>query len=85
VMPKRICVGILLDEAEVFRRRMCDTLSDQAWVEYAWRECSKAVDQLAGGEPYRLHRWELPDDHPARVDGAISDDLILTADDRLML
>jgi hypothetical protein len=32
-----------------------------------------------------LHRWELPDDHPARMDGAMGDLLVLGADDRLVL
>jgi hypothetical protein len=31
--------------------------------------------------PYRLHRWELPDDHPERRMGSINDDLMLTKDD----
>jgi hypothetical protein len=29
--------------------------------------------------------WELPDDHPARMDGAMGDLLVLGADDRLVL
>jgi hypothetical protein len=41
--------------------------------------------QLAGGQPCVLHRWELPDDHPARMDGAMGDLLVLGADDRLVL
>ena len=73
----------LLRDAEDFRRLMCD-LGDQAWVEYAWRECSKAVDQLAGGEDYRFAAFDLPEGHPALADYGPNADLVLTADDRLM-
>jgi hypothetical protein len=31
----------------------------------------------------RIHRWELPDDHPERAIGSLNDDLILGADDVL--
>jgi hypothetical protein len=49
-----------------------------------WKELSKAVDALAGGQPYRLHRWELPDDHPqAWPAGDPCDELVLGADDTL--
>ena len=29
------------------------------------------------GQPYRLHRWELPDSHPQRFVGSVHDDLML--------
>ena len=29
------------------------------------------------GQPYRLHRWELPDSHPQRFVGSVHDDLVL--------
>jgi hypothetical protein len=35
----------------------------------AWRELSMPVDVLVGGEAYRFHRYELPDDHPLRRAG----------------
>jgi hypothetical protein len=43
------------------------------------------IDQLANGEPVRLDRWELPDDHPERYAGKLSDDLVLGSDDILRL
>jgi len=73
----------LLAEAVDFRRDMCDTfLSGDQAVEYVWVELSKPVDQLANGEAYRLHGWELPDDHPARALG-MNVDFVLGADDVL--
>ena len=53
------------------------------WAEYAWRECSKAVDVLAAGRAHRLHRWHVPDDHPMRDVGSIHDDLVLDEHDVL--
>ena len=41
------------------------------------------VDQLASGGEFRLHRWELPADHPSRFEGSLQDDLILGVDDVL--
>jgi hypothetical protein len=70
----------LLDEALDFRRTHVEILLDPEhpdWAEYAWRECSKAVDVLASGQPYQFARWKLPDDHPQRVVGSIHDDLVL--------
>ena len=68
----------LTSEAEEFRRVLCG-IDPQFWD-----ELSKPVDSLAAGESYRLHRWELPDDHPARMDGAAGDLLVLTAYDELV-
>jgi hypothetical protein len=48
-------------------------------------ELSKSVDQLVGGEPYRLHRWKLPDDHPRAAGRRPNDLLTLTEDDELVL
>ena len=73
----------LLDEARDFRRTHVEILLDPEhpdWAEYASRECSKAVDVLASGQPYQLHRWQLPDSHPMRVVGSIHDDLVLDED-----
>ncbi len=62
---------------------MCSTLAENpAWSSRAWEQLSGSVDQLAGGGAYRLHGWELPDDHPARVLG-VNTDFILGADDVL--
>jgi hypothetical protein len=75
----------LLGWKREFRRQMCETfLGDQVSAEVAWRECSKAVDQLEAGKPYRLYRWELPDDHPERMVASINDVLLLTAGDELV-
>ena len=35
------------------------------------------------GQPYRLHRWELPDSHPQRFVGSVHDDLVLDERDVL--
>jgi hypothetical protein len=43
---------------------------------------SPSVDALASGEAYRLHGWQLPDDHPARVLG-VNVDFILDEEDVL--
>jgi hypothetical protein len=53
--------------------------------DYCWTECSKPVDALAGGEPYRLHGWMLPDDHQMRVNGGVHRDWVLGEDDVLRL
>lgn len=42
-------------------------------------------DLLAQEQAYRLHRWELPEDHPEQWAGELDDLLVLTADDRLVL
>lgn len=41
-------------------------------------------DLLAQEQAYRLHRWELPEDHPERWVGDLNDLLVLTADDKLL-
>ena len=46
---------------------------------------TKPVDQLAGGEPHRLKAFELPEDHRALAEYGPSADLVLTADDQLVL
>jgi hypothetical protein len=75
----------LLKEAKGFRRQMCSTLAENpVWSSQAWEQLSRSVDALAGGEPYRLHGWELPDDHPARLIYGVNADLVLTADDELI-
>jgi hypothetical protein len=42
-----------------------------------------AVDALAAGGEWRLQRWHLPFDHPARAAGGLYDQLVLGADDVL--
>ena len=46
-------------------------------------ECSKPVHALANGEPCRIHRYELPEGHPARALGQVSDEMVLGSDDVL--
>lgn len=43
------------------------------------------VDGIAAGDEIRLHRWQLPDDHPERRVGHLSDNLVLGRDDVLRL
>ncbi|WP_333894506.1 hypothetical protein [Mycolicibacterium gadium] len=69
----------LLERAVAFRDK-CGRLSDEAYA-----ELSKPVDQLVGNEPFRLYGWMLPPDHPALADYGINADLMLAADDRLVL
>jgi hypothetical protein len=74
----------LLAEAVEFRRTYVETqLDDPTWRAYVWTESSKRVDALTNGQPYRFPRWHLPDQHPARAAGKISDELVLRADDVL--
>src|SRR5215207_5238155 len=74
----------LLADAEEFRRRMVDVcLGDEELAESAWRENSKAVDALLGGEAYTLQRSDLPGWHPARLEGPPGDLLVLGPDDQL--
>jgi hypothetical protein len=73
----------LLQWRKSFRREMASTLAENAqWSAQAWEQLSHSVDQLANGEAYRFHGWELPDDHPARVLG-VNVDFILDEDDVL--
>jgi hypothetical protein len=69
----------LLADAVEFRKLMTETLLDDGpeWAQYAWSETSKAADRLAGGGGHRIHRWQLPEDHPMRDVGSIQDDLVL--------
>ena len=50
-------------------------------------ECAEIVAldvfNRADGQPYRLHRWELPDSHPQRFVGSVHDDLVLDERDVL--
>jgi hypothetical protein len=48
-----------------------------------WAELSKPVDLLLSGESFSFRRYMLPDDHPARTAGGISDVLTLTVEDTL--
>ena len=78
--------GYLVAEARAFRRQHVEILLDPEhpeWAEYAWAETSKRVDQLEAGKPCRITRYDLPEGHPARALGAITDDLLLGADDVL--
>jgi hypothetical protein len=45
----------------------------------------ESVAALKAGGEYSFHRYELPDDHPARRDGELHDYLTLGADDILRL
>jgi hypothetical protein len=77
------CLDTGLSSEEQWTGARIEICRHQASAEVAWRECSKAVDQLEAGKPYRLHRWEFPDDHPERMVGSINDVLLLTAGDEL--
>lgn len=74
---------LLADRVE-FRHDMCVTLAENpSWSATAWAQLSPPVDALAAGQPYRLHRWELPDSHPQRFVGSVHDDLVLDERDVL--
>ena len=74
----------VLAGAREFRRQIVESqLDDETWRDYVWKETSKAVDALASGQAYEIHRWQLPDDHPMRNLGHPSDYLVLGADDVL--
>lgn len=45
---------------------------------------SRPVERLTRGEAFSFARFLLPDDHPARFVGGLSDRLTLTTDDRLI-
>lgn len=62
-------------------RTLLDDGPDSA--KYGWAETSKSLDPLAAGEACRVRRFELPDSHPARWLGAMTDLLMLGADDVL--
>ena len=47
------------------------------------RSSRSTCSNRAGGQPYRLHRWELPDSHPQRFVGSVHDDLVLDERDVL--
>jgi hypothetical protein len=51
----------LLAEAIEFRRSMVGILLDPEhdWAEHAWGQLSGPVDQLANGEAYSFHGYEL--------------------------
>jgi hypothetical protein len=74
---------LLADRIE-FRHQMCVILAENpSWSPTAWAQLSPPVDALAAGQPYRLHRWELPDFHPQRFVGSVHDDLVLDERDVL--
>jgi hypothetical protein len=75
----------LLAEAIEFRRNHVEILLDPEhdWAEYAWRELSKPVDQLANGAAYSFHGYQLPDDHPMRSAFGPDADLLLDEHDVL--
>ena len=75
----------LLEERSEFRNLMARTLLEDSAesAEFAFRECSKAVDPLIAGAPVWLHRFELPDSHPMRVHGHPCDSLELGEDNVL--
>ena len=68
----------LLEQAVEFREMYGQTSE-------MWTELSKPVDQLVGGEAFRLCGFQLPDRHPALAECGPNAYLILTADDRLLL
>ena len=72
----------VLEQFEDFRRLMCSTLLDDSIesAQYAWDALSGKVDLLAEGKACRIHRYELPDDHPLRDRWHPSDYLTLGAD-----
>jgi hypothetical protein len=73
----------LLADRIAFRKQMCTTLcEDPAWSSTAWEQLSTGVDALAGGQPYRLHGFELPPGHWALVHG-VNADWVLGGDDVL--
>ncbi|ARG54599.1 hypothetical protein PJK45_04830 [Mycobacterium kansasii] len=43
----------------------------------------RTAGAIESGGPVRIHRYDLPDDHPERCAGEPGDDLILGADDEL--
>jgi len=47
------------------------------------RSSRSTCSNRADGQPYRLHRWELPDSHPQRFVGSVHDDLMLDERDVL--
>ena len=47
------------------------------------RSSRSTCSNRADGQPYRLHRWELPDSHPQRFVGSVHDDLVLDERDVL--
>jgi hypothetical protein len=75
----------LLADRIAFRKQMCTTLCENpAWSSVAWEQLSHSVDALAGGQPYRLHGFELPPGHWALVHG-VDTDWVLDEHDVLRL
>lgn len=74
----------LLAQAQDLRRTYVGVaLEDPELRDYTWTELSRPVDALASGGPYHFSRYQLPDHHPMRGLGKISDDLLLDADNVL--
>ena len=72
-----------MDTAEPQRQSSSRTAAEARQLFGDFDAFALYIDQLANGEPVRLHRWELPDHHPERAFGSLQDDLILGADDLL--
>ena len=45
---------------------------------------TRQIGRLTRGGAYRLHGWQLPDDHPAKLIYGVHADLMLTEDDELI-
>jgi hypothetical protein len=74
----------LLERAVEFRRMIVESvLDDPEFTKYAWRECSKPVDQLACGAAVSVSRYQLPDWCAESAAGHPCDNLRLTAGDEL--
>ncbi len=77
----------LIEQRSEFRNLMARTLLEDSAnsAEFAFAECSKAVDPLIAGAAVRLRRYELPDGHPMGPPhgGHPCDTLELGADDVL--
>jgi hypothetical protein len=76
----------LLAEAVEFRRNHVEILLDPGhdWAKTAWEQLSGPVDQLANGQAYSFHGYQLPDAHPMRA-AYLNADLVLDARDVLRL
>jgi hypothetical protein len=77
----------LIEQRSEFRNLMARTLFEDSAesAEYAFTECSKAVDPLIAGKACRVTRYELPFEHPQAPPhgGHPCDDLELGVDDVL--
>ena len=74
----------VLEEAIEFRALMAKTLDGYTigdTGESVFDHLSGLVNMLLDGDDVEIHRWELPDDHPARLRGRINDRVVLGSDD----